>query len=63
MVDMEDRAFNLMRANGGAGTTYMNLADIGLPLGITSGVYVITNSGSGHFNNSLSIGVNTNRLV
>ena len=52
----------VMNINATTGTTYMNLADLGLPLGVNTDVYPMT-SQSTYFNTSMSTDTTSNRLV
>jgi hypothetical protein len=52
----------VMNINASTGTTYMNLADLGLPLGVDTGVYPMT-SQSTYFTSSISTDTSSNRLV
>ena len=52
----------VMNINASTGTTYMNLADLGLPLGVDTGVYPMT-SQSTFFTSSISTDTSANRLV
>jgi len=52
----------VMNINASTGTTYMNLSDLGLPLGVDTGVYPMT-SQSTYFTSSISTDTSANRLV
>jgi len=54
--------FFVMNVNASTGQTYMNLADLGLPLGVNTGVYPMT-SQSTFFNSSITTDTSANRLV
>ena len=60
MINMN--GYFVMNVSANYGSAYMNLADLGLPLGVNSNVYPMT-SQSTYFNTSISTDTSSNRLV